>query len=549
MQERVGIYNRCSTEEESQINALGTQAAESREIAISKGWMIAAQYIESESGTTTRKREEYLRLLEDMENDLFDIVMIKSIDRLTRSAKDWYLFLDKLTSNKKKLYIYIDHKFYTPDDSLLTGIKAMLAEDFSRELSKKIRNAHHRRQEKKSGLNITRPMFGWDKVNKDTFVINEEEAQAYRLAFAMAKEGHGFYTISNYMYDKGVRGKNGRKISDVQWRNMLYSPRAHGTVAVHTTEHDFEAKKRRKLPESEWIYIENALPPIIDYAYHKEVLDAIADRTVSNHFTNYTRNMTKIGLYALSGRLYCAECGAVYYRTSSESKGEKRIKWKCSNALKNGRRAAGKEEGCNNINVLEMEILKQIEEACKAQYGFLFKREEGVIEEALAIVRKVIGNDYGERELKKLERELERQKQKKRILFDKLTDGVITDSDFQLYKEEIDLKIYETETGIACIKEKYSEYNEYEERLQKIKEALKDGAIIEEAKSRELIQRIDKIWIYPDHQMEIIFDKTKLLSFIKIYAPGVDWQDLEKNFFCIKAPYVHRTSWKGKEKS
>ena len=180
---RAVIYNRCSTEEEAQINALQTQAAESREIVFAKGWTLIDQYIESESGTSTEKRAEYQRLLDDMEIDKFDVIVIKSIDRLMRSAKDWYIFVSKLTEYNKKLYIYIDNKFYTPDDSLINGIKAILAEDFSRELSKKIKNAHRRRQTKKSGTNITRPMFGWNKIDKNTFEINEEEAYNYRLAF------------------------------------------------------------------------------------------------------------------------------------------------------------------------------------------------------------------------------------------------------------------------------------------------------------------------------------------------------------------------------
>ena len=195
---RVGIYNRCSTEEEAQKNALAVQAEESREIAKKKGWIIAAQYIESESGTSVKNRTEYQRLLDDMEKDVFDIVMIKSIDRLMRSAKDWYLFLSKLTENNRRLYIYLEDKFYTPDDSLISGIKAILAEEFSRDLSKKIKNSHHRRQElhrqsKEAGLNITRPMFGWDKIEKDVYVINEVEAEAYRAAFMLAGEGKGFY--------------------------------------------------------------------------------------------------------------------------------------------------------------------------------------------------------------------------------------------------------------------------------------------------------------------------------------------------------------------
>ena len=88
----------------------------------------------------------------------FDIIVIKSQDRLMRNTKDWYLFLDRMQKNRKQLYIYLEHKFYTPDDALLTGIKAILAEEYSRELSKKINNAHRNRQ--KEGLKTnTSPLY------------------------------------------------------------------------------------------------------------------------------------------------------------------------------------------------------------------------------------------------------------------------------------------------------------------------------------------------------------------------------------------------------
>ena len=197
---RVGIYNRCSTEEDAQINALETQVKESQEIARSKGWEITAQYVESETGTTIKNRIQYQRMMKDMEADVFDILMIKSIDRLMRSTKDWYLFLDKLLTYEKRLFIYMDNKFHEPEqDALLSGIKAILAEDFSWELSKKIKHAHKRRQTMQSGWNITVPMFGWDKVKKDTYVINEGEAYYYRTAFSMIKEGYSIYAIAKYM--------------------------------------------------------------------------------------------------------------------------------------------------------------------------------------------------------------------------------------------------------------------------------------------------------------------------------------------------------------
>lgn len=539
--QRVAIYNRCSTEEEAQVNALSIQAAESREKAIELGWQIVEQYIESESGTTSDKRKEYRRLLEDMESDKFDIVMIKSIDRLMRSAKDWYLFLDKLTQYHKKLYIYIDSKYYTPDDSLITGIKAILAEDFSRELSKKIKNSHKRRQTLQSGLNITRPMFGWDKIGKDEYAINEEEAEAYREAFEIVKSGKGFYSLANYMYEKGIRGKSGKMISAVQWRKMLYSTRAHGTVTLHTTEYDFNAKKRYKVPEREWIYVENALPPIVSIEYHKEFLEMLFERTKENTFSDYTRDMTKVGLHELSGKLYCKECGSVYYRTIFHSKMGDLVEWKCSKAITIGRKTKENKNGCNNINVIEEVVMDIIQNACKKQYEVMFGKEEGIIEEALSVIRKVIRQDDGAKEKQKAEKEMETLQKKKEVLFHKLMDEVIADTDFKKYNEELSGKIEKLEQKIADINTKTEEYTGYEERLAKIKQSLQEG-IIDQAKTKELILRIDKIWVCADGTLEIVFDKTKLLSLLKIYGGSMEWDELDEKFFKIVVPYRHKNN-------
>ena len=102
---RAVIYNRCSTEEESQKDALKKQVQESKTCVAEQGWQLTDCYVEAKSGTTSKGRTEYNRLYRDLER-----------------------------------------KFYTPDDALITGIKAILAEEYSRELSKKINHAHQNRQ-------------------------------------------------------------------------------------------------------------------------------------------------------------------------------------------------------------------------------------------------------------------------------------------------------------------------------------------------------------------------------------------------------------------
>lgn len=536
---RAVTYNRCSTEEEAQINALDIQVAESREIIYAKDWKLIDQYIESESGTSVHKRTEYQRLLEDMEIDKFDVIVIKSIDRLMRSAMDWYLFIYKLTQYNKKLYIYIDNKFYTPDDSLINGIKAILAEDFSRELSKKIKNAHRRRQTKKTGTNITRPMYGWDRISKDVFEINEEEAANYRLAFELVKGGMGFHSLSNLMYKNGVRGKNGNKISDVQWRHMIYSPRAYGTVVLHKREYDFDTKKFNKIPEEEWIYVEDALPPIISKEYHEEVLSIIKDRTIENNFSDYTRDMTMVGLHELSGKLICSECGSVFYRSRFGHDNNIIIEWKCSRALKQGRKTAENIHGCNNINLVEETVLNQIEEACKQHYDTLFGYEENLIDETLATLRQVFSSGSHEKELEKHEKELEKLEKKKKVLFDKLMEQVIDDLDFKEANKEVTEKIECLKNTVSDIKAKMTEYTDYEDRLAKIKESLAKE-VVDKAKVKEIISRIKRIVVYPNKTLEIEFDKLKLLGLINVYTDDLLDPDTTDKFTKIKIMYEHK---------
>lgn len=284
--QRVAIYNRCSTEEEAQKNALEVQAAESLELVEAKkdeGWVIVAQYVELESGTSTRRRKEYLKMVEDIRQNKYDIIVVKSIDRLARNAKDWYLFLDCLIKHNTRLYLYLERKFYQSEDALVTGIKAILAEEFSKELSAKIKNAHRRRQEKQTGLNITREMFGWNRLGKDEFEINEQEAAYFSMACQLVEAGCGFRRISNALYAAGARSKTGGRISEVQWRNMLRSPRAYGTVVLHKKEYDFVRKEKKEVPEEEWIFIENALPALISWEYYEKIQKILNSRARYKH--------------------------------------------------------------------------------------------------------------------------------------------------------------------------------------------------------------------------------------------------------------------------
>ena len=109
---RAVFYARVSTEEEMQVNALAKQIQENRDIIAEKGWILVDEYIdEGKSGTKTKGRKEYNRLFADMLEGKFDVIVIKSQDRLMRNTLDWYMFLDRLVNNDLQLYMYLDNSF------------------------------------------------------------------------------------------------------------------------------------------------------------------------------------------------------------------------------------------------------------------------------------------------------------------------------------------------------------------------------------------------------------------------------------------------------
>ena len=98
-QKRAVIYCRVSTQEQAQRDALAVQVEEAQNAVKSNEWVLVDQYIEMESGTTKHGRSEYMRLLGDIKDkNKFDIIVIKSLDRLNRSAKNWYLFVEELVN-------------------------------------------------------------------------------------------------------------------------------------------------------------------------------------------------------------------------------------------------------------------------------------------------------------------------------------------------------------------------------------------------------------------------------------------------------------------
>jgi len=512
---RAVYYCRVSTDEQTQLNALKDQIEEARRCISDNKWSLAGGYIdEAKSATSTKSRSEYKRLFDDLSADKFDILVIKSQDRLMRNVKDWYIFIDALVSNKKKLFFYLENKFYSPDDALITGIKAILAEEYSRELSKKIRNAHKNRQAQGKSILITSATWGYDKKDKQV-VINGSEAEIVRYIYNLSIQGYGSRAISQLLTDKGIKSRTGGIFPETTIRKIIRNPLYKGTVVMNRKTIDFNSKKTVLNPESEWIVHENTVAPIVSSNIWQEAnrqMD-LRSKLVKSDTKAEKRMGKNIGKHELSGKIYCGICGNAYwqrYKRGYKNKSEIKLSWSCSEYVRRGRKRAEiynkdietPSSGCDNIHIKEDELLKVL---IKAFDEAAVDNSKEIVESALAIIESIIKNNDESTQYGEIMLEYNKKIKQKNLLMDKLLSRTISDEDYKIKVKEIDdslinikVKITELESLIEKLPVNTSE------RLTKIRHLLEQTAKAEINKKR-IISHVSKIIVFPD-RLEIDFD-------------------------------------------
>lgn len=260
---RAVYYARCSTEEENQKDALIRQAAEAEETIRAKGWLLVDAYVESRSGTSRKGRREYNRLYEDLDRNRFDVVVIKSQDRLMRNTRDWYLFADRLNRAGKRLYFYLENTFYSPEDALLTGIKAILAEEYSRELSKKMNLAHQKRQQNNGKPVLTSKSYGYRRTADGAIELIPEEAAVKRRMYELCADGLGGRKIAAVLAAEGVRSRAGKPFSGTDIIRMVRNPMNKGTVVMNRKHYDFNIGKTLPTPPGGQYVYAGKIPAIV----------------------------------------------------------------------------------------------------------------------------------------------------------------------------------------------------------------------------------------------------------------------------------------------
>ena len=363
---------------------------------------------------------------------------------------------------------------------------------------------------------------GFTPVQEVAEEIDEKEAEVIRRIYKLCAAGYGSRTIANVLEKEGIVSTAGKIMNASTIRRMIRNPLYKGTFVMNKKHFDFSTKRTIKNPESEWIYDDSLVPAIVEEELWEEANRAISMRAEKGcQNEEYVRENVKgsnPGKYSLSGKLICGVCGRPYYRSWRRKKSEpgKTIyEWKCSGYINYGRngkkRRDGRrkalfpdgERGCDNSHLNE-EIVFGMLKQCSSMY-FQMKREEkdGIIETTIRLLGQVLVQSPREIRMETLEKEVLELERKKKLLLDKLLDGIVSDEDYRKRNKDLEEKLEKTlEEQEQCRIPSVQQKN-MENRLMEIKERLEHGGL-ERAAAERLLDDIDKIVVH-EWQLEFRF--------------------------------------------
>ena len=336
---RVAAYCRISTDHEEQETSYEAQKTHfTNLIEGNPEWELVRIYADEESGTRVYKREEFMRMIQDCQDKKIDLVLTKSISRWARNTIDSLKYIRLLKSLGIPI-IFTKEGINTMDHGgeVLITIMSSIAQQESASISLNVQmGVRYHYQEGKVCSGVYR-LLGYERTREGSLTIVPHEADIVRRIYRDYLDGYSAKHIAAMLLAEGVDGTkttvNGIKV-DRHWNyegiyQILANEKYAGKLLLqkyYTV--DFLTKKvavnKGQVPQ---YLVENSHEPIVPLEIYNQVQEERERRRRDSRSFKYFKDS------ALSHRVYCRQCGAVYRRISGASAGRFAF-WRCETKVK-----------------------------------------------------------------------------------------------------------------------------------------------------------------------------------------------------------------------
>lgn len=475
---RVTFYARVSTDKDEQLNSLENQVQYYTELIQSKPcWTYVEGYIdEGISGTSTKNRAAFNRMITDAKAGRFDFIITKEISRFSRSTLDSILYTQELLEHNVGVLFQNDNiNTLDPDSEFRLVVMAGVAQDEVRKLSERLKFGY--RQSIKNGHVLGNDSL-WGYEKKDCrLTIKEDEARIVRRIFDLyANHNLGVRRISQLLFQEGVTSRKGNPFNEKTIRNMLQNPKYKGWYCGNKSQSlDYRTKKKIFLSEDEWvIYPDPDIPAIVS----EELWDRANTlfKLRSSQAKNHQKGASYHNRYPYSGKIICEEHKECYHRKVQKNKNGEREVWQCRVYHQRGA------DACKSPLLSTAELDRVMADI----FNEIVENKEAIIERLLELIRCVPEEVNYQRERDRLEQEETAICRKKDRLLELSVQGALSTGEFKERNDGFNAQLLELEKKKSSLDEEEKASRKATEKLAKIKSVLEETLSFQNGVDSEL---------------------------------------------------------------
>lgn len=461
---RVTFYARVSTDQDEQINSLENQVQYYTELIQSKpNWKFVPGYVdEGISGGSTKKRDNFNRMIRDAKAGMFDFIITKEISRFSRSTLDSIKYTQELLDYNVGVFFQNDNiNTLDTDSEFRLVIMAGVAQDEIRKLSERLKFGF--RQAIKNGHVLGNDkLYGYDK--KDcVLTVNEEEAEIIRIIFDLyGNQRLGTRTISKRLMELGYTSREGNAFNTLTIRHILENPKYKGWYCGNKSQSmDYRTKRNILLDESEWVtYPDPSIPAIVSEELWNRA-NALYKRR-REEMKSHSSGVSFHNRYPYSAKIYCEEHGTTFHRQVIQTKKGQQEVWQCKVYRSHGRAACSAPQiRSSDLDVILSDIFKE-----------LVRDKEKIIDSLVTVLTNIPKEvDYGKLRCQ-VENEMDDLERKKNRLLDLSIAGALTVEEFKERNDAFNAQILECQGKLTAIRQEEENRTSEELDIPAIRQAL-----------------------------------------------------------------------------
>ena len=464
---RVTFYARVSTDQDEQINSLENQVQYYTELIQSKpNWKFVPGYVdEGISGGSTKKRDNFNRMIRDAKAGMFDFIITKEISRFSRSTLDSIRYTQELLDYNVGVFFQNDNiNTLDTDSEFRLVIMAGVAQDEIRKLSERLKFGF--RQAIKNGHVLGNDkLYGYDK--KDcVLTVNEEEAEIVRIIFDLyGNQRLGTRTISKRLMELGYTSREGNAFNTLTIRHILENPKYKGWYCGNKSQSvDYRTKRNVLLDESEWVtYPDPSIPAIVSEELWNRA-NALYKRR-REEMKSHSSGLSFHNRYPYSAKIYCEEHGTTFHRQVIQTKKGQQEVWQCKVYRSHGRAACPAPQiRSSDLDVILSDIFKE-----------LVRDKEKIIDSLVTVLTNIPKEvDYGKLRCQ-VENEMDDLERKKNRLLDLSIAGALTVEEFKERNDAFNAQIQECQGKLTAIRQEEENQSSEELDIPAIRQALDEA--------------------------------------------------------------------------